>query len=373
MIQCDSTYRNLAFPPRFIDGEIYFPIQEITPVLGGTFEKLVFVKEIKEVPTIDKISLLTREDSTVLKFDWKQPLEFDVQFSPQKVIVEIDGVYQRKEKLKPVGNIKSIDIQPYNTYTRIEFEMEDINSLQERADEVVFYKKLTEKIGLIVIDPGHGGIDPGAVGKKGLYEKDAAMDISIALGKLIEDSLGLKVTLTRTKDQYLSLKKRADVANRNNADLFVSIHCNASPRNKEARGFETYFLSEARTNEARAVAAMENASLKFDEDAGPTDDLSFIFYDLAQSAFLDESNFLAECIQTNAEKLLSIPARGVSQAGFYVLRGAFMPAVLVEAAFISNLEEEKLLRQKTFKQKLAYCVFRGLAEYIKDYERRVNN
>jgi N-acetylmuramoyl-L-alanine amidase len=163
------------------------------------------------------------------------------------------------------------------------------------------------------------------------------------------------------------------VANRNAADLFVSIHCNATKRGILRSGFETYFLSEAKTNEERAVAALENASLKFDDVDMPSDDVSFIFYDLAQSAYLDESNNFAESIQSSAERNLKIPSRGVKQAGFYVLHGAFMPAVLVECAFISNPEEEKMLRKKDFQKQLAYCIYRGIKNYIDDYERRVNS
>jgi len=163
------------------------------------------------------------------------------------------------------------------------------------------------------------------------------------------------------------------VSNRNAADLFVSIHCNATMKGMLRSGFETYFLSEAKTNEERAVAALENAALKFDEVEMPNDDISFIFYDLAQSAFLDESNQFAENIQASAERNLKIPSRGVKQAGFYVLHGAFMPAVLVECAFISNPEEEKLLRQKEFQNQLAYCIYQGIRDYVEDYERRANN
>jgi N-acetylmuramoyl-L-alanine amidase len=179
--------------------------------------------------------------------------------------------------------------------------------------------------------------------------------------------------MTREKDQYLSLRDRSNIANRNSADLFVSIHCNAtSKKSSKMMGFETYFLSEARTNEERAVAALENAALQFD-GIEPTDEVSLILYDLAQSAYLDESNVFAEFIQDNAARRLSIPSRGVRQAGFYVLRGAFMPAVLVECAFISNANEEKLLRQKSFRKKLAYCIFCGIRDFVVDYERRLNN
>jgi N-acetylmuramoyl-L-alanine amidase len=373
LIKCDTTFFNLPFAPHFMEEEIYLPALLITQVLGANLERLIFLKKIEEIPTIDKIDLFTRGDSTILKFFWQKPVEFDVQFSPQTTIIEIDGQYNDKNKLKPKGAIKSLNLISYKTYTRLELDISDINAYFERPDEIVFYKKITKQVNLIVLDPGHGGIDPGAVGKNGLYEKDANLAISKVLKKYIEDSLRIKVLLTRDRDQYLSLKGRTNFANRNSADIFVSIHCNASPRNRQARGFETYFLSEARTNEERTVAAMENASLMFDEEMKPAGNINFILYDLAQSVFLEESNNLAEAIQTSAENLLNIPARGVNQAGFYVLRGAFMPAILVECAFLSNPEEEALLRKKDFQERIGYVLFCGLRNFISDYERRLNH
>jgi N-acetylmuramoyl-L-alanine amidase len=287
--------------------------------------------------------------------------------------VEIDGVCKGKPKLRPSGAVSSAKLTPHNTYTSVELGLQGVNSVIEREAEIVFFSKKTERISSIVIDPGHGGVDPGAVGKKGLYEKDVNLAIGKMLRQILEDSLEIKVILTRDRDIYLSLKERTNVANRNAADLFVSVHCNAYMKGSRKSGFETYFLSEAKTNEERAVAARENASLKFDDVEMTNDDISFIFYDLAQSAFLDESNRFAEDIQVSAERYLKLPSRGVKQAGFYVLRGAFMPAVLVECAFISNPEEERLLRQKSFRRKLAYCIYKGIKNYIEDYERRLNS
>ena len=370
-ITYDDLFQNMPFAPLYISQEIYFPINALIATFGKSFEKLIFIKEVIEAPLIDEISIFSRGDSTIVKFKWKNPIDFDVQFSLRNAVIEIDGRYQKDVKLK-TKSVKP-ELIPYDTYTKLEFNISNVNSFLERKDEVVFYYKITEKVQIIVLDPGHGGIDPGAIGKKGLYEKDANLGIAKELKKLINDSLKIRVLLTREKDTYLSLKERTNIANRNSADLFVSIHCNASAKKaSKSQGFETFFLSEAQTDEARAAAALENASLKFD-GIEPTAAIGFILYDLAQSAFLEESNSFAEYIQTGAEKFLSIPSRGVNQAGFYVLHGAFMPAVLVECAFISNIAEEKLLKQKKFKKKLAYSIFHGIKNYIDDYERRLNN
>lgn len=372
-IEYGGRYYHLPFAPVYRNGEVYFPVQLITTTLGSAFEKLVFIKGVTEIPLINKISLLSRADSTILKFVWAGDIDFDVRFTTRQAVIEIDGIYKEKPVLKPKGAVTEARLTPHNTYTSIELNLEDINSVIERDDEVVFFKKVSKKVALIVVDAGHGGIDPGAVGKKGLYEKDVNLAISKILRDFIEDSLGIRVILSRDRDVYLSLKERTSIANRNAADVFLSIHCNAHLKGPPRSGFETYFLSEAKTSEERAVAALENASLKFDNLVTPSDDLSFILYDLAQSAFLDESNHLAENIQISAEKYLKIPSRGVKQAGFYVLNGAFMPAVLVECAFISNPAEEKMLRQKNFQKELAYCIYRGINRYIEDYERRLNN
>jgi N-acetylmuramoyl-L-alanine amidase len=373
VIQSADQYYNVPFPPVYKSGDVYFPVQMITSTLGTALERLVFITSVQEIPIINEVTLLTRADSTIMKFAWPKPVDFDVRFAIRQAIVEIDGVYKAAPRLKSAGAVTKAELTPHNTYTSIELNLKDVNSVIERESEVVFYHKKSEKINMLVIDPGHGGVDPGAVGRKGLYEKDVNLAISRLLRQYVEDSLKIKVILTRDRDLYLSLKERTNVANRNAADLFVSIHCNATKRGILRSGFETYFLSEAKTNEERAVAALENASLKFDNVDMPSDDVSFIFYDLAQSAYLDESNNFAESIQSSAERNLKIPSRGVKQAGFYVLHGAFMPAVLVECAFISNPEEEKMLRKKDFQKQLAYCIYRGIKNYIDDYERRVNS
>ncbi len=373
VIRSDSIYKNIFFGPRTLANETFFPAGELTASVAATLEKLVFVKEVKDVPAIKKLALSARADSTILVFDWERPVDFDVRLVQNQAIIEVDGRWTGRQAPAPGGAVTKVVLTPFTTYTRLELEMEGVNSVIERDSEVVLFKKITTKIASIVIDPGHGGIDPGAVGKKGLYEKDANLDISTYLQTLLKDSLGVSVLITRDKDLYLSLKERTDMANRTSADLFISVHCNAAPKNSKARGFETYFLSEAKTDEARAAAALENAALEFDGVEQPKNDINFILYDLAQSAYLQESNSLAEFIQSAAEEKLSIPARGVSQAGFYVLRGAFMPAVLLECAFLSNLDEEKMLKEKEFRQKLAYSIFCGVRDFVVDYERRMNN
>ncbi|MCK4404105.1 MAG: N-acetylmuramoyl-L-alanine amidase [candidate division Zixibacteria bacterium] len=232
-------------------------------------------------------------------------------------------------------------------------------------------ERLTDElIDVIVIDPGHGGQDSGAVGKAGLMEKEVTLDIAKRLRNLLKKEKGLRVILTRETDVLVPLEERTQIANRNGADLFISIHTNAFKK-RSVRGCQTFFLASAKSDEARAVAALENSSIRFEhpeESSQNLDDLDFILMDLVQSEYLKESSYLATIIQKQMKKKLSIPSRGVSQAGFVVLNKAYMPAVLVETAFISNKREEALLKKGTFRQKIAQALCQSIKEFKKKYE-----
>lgn len=226
---------------------------------------------------------------------------------------------------------------------------------------------------LVVVDAGHGGVDPGARGPSGMREKDVTLAVARRLAALLAADPRLEVRMTRDADTLIALRDRPRMANGWRAAggpdrpaLFISIHANAH-RQSSARGFETYFLSEAKTADARRVAEMENAAEQYEETNGEfSDDLSFILQDLRQNLYLRESSDWAEMIQARLAASHPGPNRGVKQAGFLVLNGAFMPAVLVELGFISNPREEGLLahpgRQAEFAQRLA--------ESIRDYFER---
>jgi len=222
----------------------------------------------------------------------------------------------------------------------------------------------------IVIDPGHGGRDPGAIGPAGSHEKDRTLEIALMVRDLLRIRMpDLRVVLTRTTDEYVSLGSRTRLANASRADLFVSIHCNAA-ENREASGFETFFLSRARTDDARAVEMLENGVLEMDEiPPVPDDPLSFLLADMAQSIFQNRSSMLAGRIQSGFRDTFPQGRdRGVKRAGFYVLRGAYMPAVLVEVGFISNCEEERNLLSLDFRFRAAQAI----VEAIMDYSEREN-
>jgi N-acetylmuramoyl-L-alanine amidase len=207
----------------------------------------------------------------------------------------------------------------------------------------------TVSIRRIVIDPGHGGHDPGAVGPRGLYEKDVVLDIALKLKKILLGDPRNEVFLTRETDVFIPLEERTVIANKKNADLFVSIHANASPRRK-TNGIETYLLNWTDDEEAMRVAARENqiSLKKMKEMNRKMDVLDIIMSDLMRQNKRDESIKLAHHIQNSIISTLdngnkNVLDLGVKQALFYVLFGARMPSVLVEVSFISNPEEEKLL------------------------------
>jgi len=213
----------------------------------------------------------------------------------------------------------------------------------------------------VAVDPGHGGEDAGARGPKGLREKDAVLALAKDLKAALEEA-GFEALLTRDDDTFVPLWDRARMANEAGADLFLSLHLNAA-RAKAAKGSEVYFLSlDQGDNDAAEVVALENAGSE--DRPGEDSVLSSILQDMAQKAYLQESERLAVHIQTQLNHLGGIKERGVKQAPFVVLRGAAMPAALVEAAFISNPKEEAKLRDEDFRRKVAQAVAMGVRRYF---------
>jgi N-acetylmuramoyl-L-alanine amidase len=230
-----------------------------------------------------------------------------------------------------------------------------------------------EPLRLIVMDAGHGGHDPGAIGPSGLMEKDVVLDVTRRVTRLIEDGLGVKVAMTRSTDVFVPLRERTNFANKQRADLFVSIHANAHPQ-AISEGVEVYFLSsEASDTDARHVAAVENGVIQLESPASrqKTDLLKSILWDLAQSEFQQESSFMAETVLDSMTHSLRLVPRGVKQAGFYVLGGAAMPAILIEIGFLTNRKEERKLATSEYREAVAHAIYAGLTEYKRRHDQRV--
>lgn len=241
-----------------------------------------------------------------------------------------------------------------------------------------FAPKGARGIHRVIVDAGHGGVDPGAPIQGGRYrEKDIALQVALKVGAALRDS-GVDVVYTRTTDTLVSRADRGRIANQADGDVFISIHVNAAnPRWRDpgsARGFETYFLGVAKTEDAQRVEEMEEQSVQF-ESAGPDgkDALGFILNDMMQNEHLRESSDLAEIVQRHLRAVHPGPDRGVKQAGFTVLVSAFMPAILVEIGFGTNAEESRFIATPAKQRTLAVAIADATREYLLRHERRVGS
>ncbi|HID96966.1 MAG TPA: N-acetylmuramoyl-L-alanine amidase [Thermodesulfobacteriaceae bacterium] len=237
------------------------------------------------------------------------------------------------------------------------------SSRKKGAQKISLAQQLGLCVGRIVIDAGHGGKDPGAVGPSGLKEKDVVLKIAKKVATKLKKELNCQVILTRRKDRFLPLEQRTAIANAKKADLFISIHANASP-NRRARGIETYFLNFAVDREAMRVAALENAT-----STKRMGDLRNILNNIMKNTKVNESSRLAGSIQKQLvgnlrKKYSRIKDLGVRQAPFFVLIGARMPSVLVEVSFISNKAEEKRLKNNSYLDRIAEGIVDGISTYV---------
>jgi len=233
----------------------------------------------------------------------------------------------------------------------------------------------------VVVDAGHGGPDRGMRGPIGadweIREKDITLDVALQLREVLQER-GISVIMTRSIDTLIALSDRGRIANAKKGDLFLSIHVNAANPNWKqpgaARGFETYFLSEAKTEDARRVEAMENEVVKYEisSNVSANDPLSFIVHDMEQNQHLRESSELAATVQRSLAKMHPGPNRGVKQAGFRVLVTAFMPAVLIEIGFGTNAAEARYLRDPQRQREIANSIADATVQYLAGYQRRTN-
>ncbi len=254
--------------------------------------------------------------------------------------------------------------------------VEEIKRPEKKPAKELASKK--EKIGFIILDAGHGGKDPGAVGKGGLKEKTITLQLAKKVEVKLKKRLGnTKIKLTRSTDRFIELADRAEIANRELKKgvngLFVSIHVNASisPR---ISGFETYFLSQNPTNdEARKTAALENNVVILENSSASKkryEDADYVEALMMTTQIQKESSMFAGLVQKGIDRNISeFKSNGVHRADFFVLRGALMPAVLVEAGYITNLKEMKLLRTDSYQDKIAEGIADGIADFLKAYNK----
>lgn len=268
---------------------------------------------------------------------------------------------ETKENKDKQAAVKSSDSSNVAAVTDYDAQLQ--KSGRGRINPGALTKQLALGVRRIVIDPGHGGNDPGAMAPKGIREKDITLALAKRLAVSLKNRTGCEVYLTRSTDKYLHLEERTAIANTQKADLFISLHLNSSPA-KEAFGIETYFLNLATDESAIAVAARENAT-----STKNISDLEGILKDLMRNAKIDESSRMAKYVQKNICSNLSrrfspIKDKGVKQAPFYVLIGAQMPAILIETGFISNAQELERLGSPGYQAEMSNAIAEGVAQYI---------
>lgn len=231
-----------------------------------------------------------------------------------------------------------------------------------------------EKIQTIVIDAGHGGKDPGALGKNS-HEADINLAVALKLGDYIKENMrDVNVIYTRDKDKFVELNERANIANRNNADLFISIHCNSTEGTTTAKGVETFVMGESKNEANLKVAKTENAAILLEDNTDAYDNFdpnsteAYILFSLSQSLYQNQSLQVADKVQHQLVDRVGRHDRGVQQAGFLVLWKTAMPSILVELGFINNVNEEKFLASEQGQTKLALALYRAFEEYKLAYD-----
>jgi N-acetylmuramoyl-L-alanine amidase len=406
----------LRVPVRYTDGSIMIPLEFIAEVLAPRSWEEVDLDEERSVLTlgtpeynITDIGFVEDDDGTRAEIHLSEELLYHVdsetpgllrikiyggKLNPLKMTIpEGRGLFNRV-RAEQAEHDAYLFFDVKRTAARFKVEFETAGTVLERERKLVIFlekgelpeipdvdyagKKMLEilddetaardqePVRIVAIDPGHGGVDNGKVGVSGVLEKDVNLEVALMLRDRIAEELGVEVVLTRVDDQLIPFDRRVEIANAAGADLFISIHCNGW-YNSRAGGFETLFLSPARTEDEARLAREENASIRFenpDLDPDEVDDLDFILWDMVQNEFINESSDLAEIVQRELDGALNIRNRGVKQGGLRVLKGLTMPAVLVEMAFLSNPREEELLTSRDFRQD----VVRGIVEAIRRYE-----
>lgn len=228
------------------------------------------------------------------------------------------------------------------------------------------------KIQTVIIDPGHGGKDPGTIGLSGVYEKNIVLPVGLKLRDYLTKEYGdLKIILTRDKDEFIELKNRGKIANDNSGDLFVSLHCNARKNEENDKtGFEVYMLDPGKLKDAMEYTLKENRLIEFPpvniDDVTPN--LNTIYSSMLQNSFLKNEARFSDILQTEYIKGTKLESRGVFQAGFFVLVGASMPTVLIEMGYVTNKSDEEYLKSDTGQDEIAKSIYKSVRYFKFDYD-----
>jgi N-acetylmuramoyl-L-alanine amidase len=402
-IRIDDSIKNMTYPASLKKGQLYLPAATFLPLFDGVRTERVFwdkdnstIRIGSNLYMINDISFSAKANGLLIEIFLAEPIRYEIFPSEGNWlnIVVPGGTINRNQLLSRRSSEYLLDLNAHQLEGAAQLSLrlkreigKFTHRLKTNPDRIqislvdstatVGSKPKEEAVGpdkfidRIIIDAGHGGADYGAIGLNSTREKEIVLDIAKRLAKLIRKEKIFEAILTRDKDIEASLEDRTRIANSQKGDIFVSIHANASLK-RAARGFQVFFLAPAKNDSARAAAQLENAPFLVEKPDLPfqeEDDLGLIISDMIQNEFQAESADLAAMIDKEFRKnLKETSARGIDQAGFFVLNGVYMPSVLVETAFITNRDDEKLLNDKSYRQKVAEAIYEGLKRFKAKYE-----
>lgn len=324
------------------------------------------VKDNKEQE--EKVSTEQEENKPTEQSEIKEEIyDTDVPVIDERVIVNDSQIYDKpvledeEDDSEALAKVKVVSVSDDQI---IDDSYAIIDDTETFKDIIPKQHEIAKDAKVIVLDAGHGGKDPGAIGPHGTKEKDVNLAIVLQLEKIFKKDKNYKVILTRQDDTFIPLVERANIANKNKADLFISVHCNAN-LNRNSSGFEIYFLSEkASDKEAISTETLENSVIALEDKSDEKKTvLQNMLWSLVVNEYINESSELSSFVIAEASGRLKIPNRGIKQANFYVLRGTQMPAVLVETAYISNYTEEAKLNTSSFQKAAADSIYEGVKKY----------
>jgi len=407
----DSIF-NMVYAAEYRDGQLYLPAETFIPFLDGVIsERITWDKEKKlirvdsEYFNVTDLTISRKANGLLIEVFLTSSLAYDVFITEGNwVNVSVrDGKINRTRLLSRLDRRLMYDLKVHQLVEsgQVSFRMRrKINNWHHKLvygppriqisiedkdfdfDETMPVASIgpDSRIDVIVIDPGHGGEDYGAIGPRGTREKDVALDIAKELAKLIRKDKQFKVIMTRDRDKTITLQDRARIANDAAADLFISIHANANLKD-HIRGWNVFFLAPAKNDSARAVAQFENSAFLREQAqvrAAPDevytdnyrDPVLNILNEMIMTEFQEESHDFAFMLDRELRTISDVPARGVDQAGFYVLNSVYTPSVLIETGFITNPLEEKVLTSRSFRKQMVESIYDSIKRFKAKYESR---
>ncbi|MCP4684894.1 MAG: hypothetical protein GY867_05525 [bacterium] len=402
----DTSY-NMTYAAGLRQGQLFVPVATLLPFLDRvTPQKLSWsraertIRVDSEYFNVNDLSIQAKANGVLIELHLSTALAYEVfvtegnwinismrdaRINRSRVLSRKDNRLMRNLKVHQVeNNTGQVSIRlrqkPDKWHhklvhdpTRIQISITDVDFELDTSPTPILGPD--DKIDVIVVDAGHGGDDYGAIGSRGTREKDVVLNIAKKLASLIRKDKKFKVIMTRDRNKTVSLERRAEIANQAGADLFISIHANASPK-KRVRGWNVFFLAPALNDSARSVEQLENSFFLREshqsQNPSPSDafedPILSILNEMIMTEFQAESNDFALMVDREFRRRLDTPARGVDQAGFFVLNKVFTPSVLIEAAFISNKSEENLLKSKKYQEKVAKGIYEAIKRFKGKYE-----